>query len=64
MDGFRIICLKCGKETLVTQGEYKIEKDNDAIDIDSTDYDGAVSIWCDCGNDIDMAKQDRSTYAK
>lgn len=53
MKGFKITCIGCGKETIYTQGNYDLDKDNDNIDICIVTYDRELAIVCDCGNDID-----------
>ena len=50
MSGFKIICLKCGKEVVFTQDT--ICKDNGIV-IYAAGYDGEIAIRCDCGNAVE-----------
>ena len=49
--GFKITCLKCGKE-YIFNGSYKEDKENEAIQVYS-DYMEMVNIECECGNEVD-----------
>jgi len=50
---FKITCMKCGEETIFTQGEHRIDSDNNNIDWGATGYGGEVGMWCGCTNNID-----------
>lgn len=47
-NGFKIICLACGKEVIL-----KELPGNDGIDIYLIGYDGEICVACDCGNTIE-----------
>ncbi len=60
MQGFKLTCLNCGDETIITEDEeiYEIEDerlkfymaDNEIIDLDAED--GYIKLNCCCGNGV------------
>ena len=50
MNGFKIICLDCGKEIVLTQDSMSSDTD---ISIYNASYDGDIKIVCDCGNTVE-----------
>lgn len=49
-EGFKVTCLKCGKETIFKQDGHLVETNNEVISVYATSYDGDIGIGCDCGN--------------
>lgn len=49
---FKITCMKCGKETVLTQGKPGIDRNNDNVKIEGS-YEFDYSVQCDCGQKID-----------
>ena len=49
---FKITCMKCGKEVLISQGGPHMAKEGDGVDVYSCGYDGQIEISCECGNTI------------
>lgn len=47
VEGFKIICLNCGKEVILTNGNFK----NDEIDVTVSSQWEDIDITCQCGND-------------
>lgn len=45
--GFTIKCNKCGKEKVIQNSNFL----NESIEIFPSDYDGEISITCECGNE-------------
>lgn len=55
LNGFKVICLACGKETVFTQDQHGhiFKRDNDIIDFILIGYNGEMAITCDCGVTIE-----------
>jgi hypothetical protein len=55
MDGFKIICNKCGKESIVQQcDDYVDIKGNIEVDYyDRYFSNNRISFVCDCGNRVE-----------
>jgi hypothetical protein len=53
MEGFKITCNKCRRETILYQETVAMSKDNDNIEISTAGFDGELFIMCKCNNVID-----------
>jgi hypothetical protein len=55
MNGFKIICSKCGKESIIQQCDNNVEiKGNIDIEYRDRKYDiNKISFTCKCGNKLE-----------